>query len=596
MRFRSGRWLVAVVVLVSAMLPAGTGVTAQQATPASSAGGEAVTAALQNAVPLGEAGEVNGVTIVVTGFEPDASHLDPGGSGSVPPDDATVVRIGLTLTNTSGEEVVLNRIGPDLAFAVAGNRGILRNSYYDRCEVENDLRTDETPLGAGETVDRNLCMYMYDEDIPSLQLLAFDRTSDLSTSEQMTNGVWFDLGAAEPFDPSMTAAQAEAARAVAPDGPAGVDSPHSGVTTTGLVVVELLEYVPDATSELTVERDSPYPDPDDGNVYAKATLRFTNVGNTVGSNYRLLVGDSGFGWSQTYTPDGYGSAPGSLIPGGSQTVTHFWTVPANDTKRAIVIADDTGQPAAITWMHADPAAPFSWTAPSVTLASPGSATPDAPSPLGQEFSVGDVNLTVTRDAAADTEFSYRYLVSATYAGNEASGGMWNIVPYSGPAGSEESCTAIYGIFLPGASTGDVSVGCYADGTLNSPLQFRVWGIGQSIDTATTAWVVADGDAPAAAPDDTTGTGEAPAGEAAAEDTPAAADAPVSGDQTATVTAATANVRADATTSSAIVTVLSAGDVVTITGDPVDADGFTWYPIIAPDGTAGWIASQLIALT
>ncbi len=54
-------------------------------------------------------------------------------------------------------------------------------------------------------------------------------------------------------------------------------------------------------------------------------------------------------------------------------------------------------------------------------------------------------------------------------------------------------------------------------------------------------------------------------------------------------AANANVRAAPSTAGAIVAVVAAGDVVTITGDGVTADDFTWLPITTADGTAGWIA-------
>jgi hypothetical protein len=69
-------------------------------------------------------------------------------------------------------------------------------------------------------------------------------------------------------------------------------------------------------------------------------------------------------------------------------------------------------------------------------------------------------------------------------------------------------------------------------------------------------------------------------------------------RSATVIAASANVRAEPSSTAAIVATLAAGDVVTVTGDPVDAGGFTWLPITTATGATGatgWITSQLIQL-
>lgn len=48
------------------------------------------------------------------------------------------------------------------------------------------------------------------------------------------------------------------------------------------------------------------------------------------------------------------------------------------------------------------------------------------------------------------------------------------------------------------------------------------------------------------------------------------------------------VRAEAATTSSVVTQLDAGTEVYVSGDPVVSDGITWWPVIAPDGSTGWV--------
>lgn len=61
----------------------------------------------------------------------------------------------------------------------------------------------------------------------------------------------------------------------------------------------------------------------------------------------------------------------------------------------------------------------------------------------------------------------------------------------------------------------------------------------------------------------------------------------------TVAGGTVNVRADATTASEVVGVLSLGTTVTITGASREADGYVWWPITADDGTAGWVVEDFL---
>ena len=55
-----------------------------------------------------------------------------------------------------------------------------------------------------------------------------------------------------------------------------------------------------------------------------------------------------------------------------------------------------------------------------------------------------------------------------------------------------------------------------------------------------------------------------------------------------------NVRATPSTSGDIVTALGEDQAVTITGDPQDADGYTWVPVRLADGTQGWVVQEFLA--
>jgi hypothetical protein len=62
---------------------------------------------------------------------------------------------------------------------------------------------------------------------------------------------------------------------------------------------------------------------------------------------------------------------------------------------------------------------------------------------------------------------------------------------------------------------------------------------------------------------------------------------------ATVNQDGVNLRADATTSADVATVLAQGQAVSIAGGPIDADGFTWWQVTLEDGTQGWIAGDFL---
>lgn len=80
-------------------------------------------------------------------------------------------------------------------------------------------------------------------------------------------------------------------------------------------------------------------------------------------------------------------------------------------------------------------------------------------------------------------------------------------------------------------------------------------------------------------------------EAATQEPAASADT----EKTATVTQDGVNVRPSASTSEDAVAVANSGDVVTITGDSVDGDGYTWYPVKLEDGTTGFIVADFLDL-
>lgn len=57
---------------------------------------------------------------------------------------------------------------------------------------------------------------------------------------------------------------------------------------------------------------------------------------------------------------------------------------------------------------------------------------------------------------------------------------------------------------------------------------------------------------------------------------------------------TLRLRAGAGTSAAIVARLAGGTTLTVTGGPVGAEGYTWYPVTTAAGASGWVACDFIA--
>lgn len=67
-------------------------------------------------------------------------------------------------------------------------------------------------------------------------------------------------------------------------------------------------------------------------------------------------------------------------------------------------------------------------------------------------------------------------------------------------------------------------------------------------------------------------------------------------RTATVVAQTANIRAEASASAPVVAVAASGETMTVTGEGIAADGYTWLPVTTGAGVQGWIADSLVTLS
>lgn len=80
---------------------------------------------------------------------------------------------------------------------------------------------------------------------------------------------------------------------------------------------------------------------------------------------------------------------------------------------------------------------------------------------------------------------------------------------------------------------------------------------------------------------------------ASDTTEDAPSTPATPTTTGTVNNDGVNLRAEATTSSDVVTVLATGTTVTITGEPTEADGYTWLPVKLEDGTTGWVVQDFL---
>jgi uncharacterized protein YgiM (DUF1202 family) len=73
---------------------------------------------------------------------------------------------------------------------------------------------------------------------------------------------------------------------------------------------------------------------------------------------------------------------------------------------------------------------------------------------------------------------------------------------------------------------------------------------------------------------------------------AAGEAPATAG-TGTVTQDGVNVRSEPSTTGSPLTAVNNGDRVTVTGENVEGDGFTWYPVQLDDGTEGYIVDEYL---
>ncbi len=64
--------------------------------------------------------------------------------------------------------------------------------------------------------------------------------------------------------------------------------------------------------------------------------------------------------------------------------------------------------------------------------------------------------------------------------------------------------------------------------------------------------------------------------------------------TVTVAADGLNLRAIAGLDGAVLDTLAAGETATVSGDPVSADGYTWYQVVDAAGASGWVAGDYLA--
>lgn len=97
---------------------------------------------------------------------------------------------------------------------------------------------------------------------------------------------------------------------------------------------------------------------------------------------------------------------------------------------------------------------------------------------------------------------------------------------------------------------------------------------------------------------TWGDGSAPANaedvQVAEEGTPAAPSGTFANGSTVAIDESEVNMRSGASTSADIVETLAQDTSLTITGDPVDADGYTWYPVQNPaTGNSGYVAANFL---
>lgn len=121
----------------------------------------------------------------------------------------------------------------------------------------------------------------------------------------------------------------------------------------------------------------------------------------------------------------------------------------------------------------------------------------------------------------------------------------------------------------------------------------IGGVYYLLDGAGEARWIFPVESPVRAPQESVTLTTESAGDQPEEDSEQSTTSPDSFVGTATVIAASANVRSEPSANATIVAIATAGEIVEITGDSVEADGFEWVPIITASGVEGWIATTLI---
>ena len=467
------RFPVPLVMIASLCLAPTTGL-AHGVTPETDSDLSAFDDVRSNPTPFGHAGNMFGLVLVINDFDPAPSELvDP--SSSLPPQPhEQAVRIDFTVTNETGAELDVETM---LTIGLTGNRGSLVDITEGAWVEGNNLFTGDTLLADGDSSRLNILTAVDRRDVSSLQLLAIAHSTEYFfeiTDEMAGYGIWFDLGADEPFDPKAGLDQVEDALVDAAPGPAGYGNPTVPPVkgNSGDLVFELLDYHPNATDELAASGwDESMAD---GYAPAMATFRITNTGNRINAPSASLIDSSGFGVEPYTAPSSMESDPGVLMPGGSLVRTFIWSVVADqpDT-RVLRLMSDPGDDGAVSWMLPD-AQNTTFQADSLPVLADPISESENPVSYGSTASFGNLNVTISGSGVEHGV--QRYVTTLAYAGESPDGSRLVVsVHYPGlqiceSAQATNSSIGMAVFAMPGASM-DVSWIC--EGSEDVPLQIVV---------------------------------------------------------------------------------------------------------------------------
>lgn len=580
--------VVSLMVLVLLGMPAG--ILAQTASPVADEKSLTITEQRINAVPFGVTGEVEDVALKVLSYTTGALHLlAPDVASFIRPETEQVVAVEFEVTNNGDEPVA----PASLAIRSMGNGGTLEYSSVT-CEVEHSLSSRESaPVEPGQTITSMLCLRVHPTNVDSLQLwVAKAQVFALDWNDVWAAGIWFDLGAPGPVAPGLTADERAALAAGAePADPRLANAATSSVAQVGDLVYQLDSWELDGRATLSTI--------DPGGVWTfvnepfpLATFTVTNVGDTPAAVDAYLVGPNGVGLPKEIVPAIFNPA-GMLMPGFAVERTFVWSAPGATpgTQALALISGVPGTPNG--WMMPDGAEPFAF---SPTIPPAAAQGADAVVPLGSDVLLNQINVQLV----PSNTIANGYTATFTALGEPGIGRNMEFTIRMGDDvcrfiwswGNSLASTGVYITFLVTGASMVLDLDCSGVTTPGEELTASVRAIRPAAEaqqaTFTSTNVVAP-DAPGPVVTQDTGDGD----DSATTSDPVPAPTATGG--TATVIAATANVRGEATTAGAIVDVVMAGQVVTITGDPVDAGGYTWLPVTTPDGVAGWIASQLVEI-